>query len=804
MLDTGHVYELRIPKAGRHRTVAGYFDDIALLANAAAQWDGKAAGIYVTLNPVNPALIARAANRAKPYADTTTSDADVFRRQRLLVDVDPKRPSGIASTDAEHQAAIEKARRIREALRGMGWPEPLLIDSGNGSYLIYAIDLLNSPQALILVNGVLAALKGMFEDDAVTIDTTVGNAARIVRIPGTLNAKGDSTAERPHRRARILEGPERLDAVREDLLREVSLLGAEPAPEELKRANGSGRFDLADFMARHGLEVHREKRLDNGRVLELVTCPFDSAHTGGSAAIFEQADGKLGFRCHHNGCNGRGWRALRDHLEPGRAEGATGAAHETPKSDPPADAPPVDLPELLGEMEKLLRCYVAFASDAQVVAVVLWIVHTHIFLQFDSTPYLAITSPEKRSGKSRLLDVLELVVARAWRAVLPSEAVVFRKIAADAPTLLLDEIDAIYGPKAARDHEGLRALLNAGHRRGSKVPRCVGKDFQLVEFETYCPKALAGIGKLPDTVADRSIPIRLARRKRSEAVERFRSRAARAASAPLREQIERWGRAASLREARPALPDELDDRAADGWEPLLAIADAAGAGWPQRARQAAIDLHSDLDPESGTLGVRLLSDCREAFGQEAELFTTELIARLIALEAAPWAELPGRGGRKPLDARSLASLLRPYGIKSVNIRGGIEQQLKGYKAAAFSDAWARYISETASDPSHRPNESKDEPDQEVGAGRMFDSGTSTPDDPSQEKPSGDRNLADLGRWDGSGVPEGNADAWIAQRTAEWLAHLRRENPDADSDQARLLALDDLAVERASARAAVSD
>jgi len=157
---------------------------------------------------------------------------------------------------------------------------------------------------------------------------------------------------------------------------------------------------------------------------------------------------------------------------------------------------------LLDDVQAFLRRYVVL-TDAQATAVVLWAAHTHAIDAFEVTPFLAITSPEKRCGKTRLLDVLELLVANPWRAVMPSEAVVYRKIAADAPTLMLDETDAIFNTKNTNT-EPLRALLNAGNRRGTSVPRCVGPTQQVVNFEVFGPKALAGIGLLPDTVADRS------------------------------------------------------------------------------------------------------------------------------------------------------------------------------------------------------------------------------------------------------------------------------------------------------------
>jgi hypothetical protein len=244
----------------------------------------------------------------------------------------------------------------------------------------------------------------------------------------------------------------------------------------------------------------------------------------------------------------------------------------------------------LEQLVRFVRRFVVL-SDAQATAVALWVVHTHAF-GADASPYLAVTSAEKRSGKTRLLDVLELLVAEPWRVVMPSEAVVFRKIDADQPTLLLDEVDAIFGPKANGNAEGLRALLNAGNRRGTKVPRCVGPSQTLVTFSVFCAKALAGIGELPDTIADRAIQIRLKRRGPSETIERFRRRDVEESAATLRESARSWGaeRTEALALARPELPEELDDRAQDAWEPLLAIADAAGGSWPETSRAAALEL----------------------------------------------------------------------------------------------------------------------------------------------------------------------------------------------------------------------
>ncbi|HTF32185.1 MAG TPA: DUF3631 domain-containing protein [Myxococcota bacterium] len=371
---------------------------------------------------------------------------------------------------------------------------------------------------------------------------------------------------------------------------------------------------------------------------------------------------------------------------------------------------PPELAPLLDRVVSVLRRYVVFQKAEHAVAIALWVAHTFIFEQFDSTPYLAITSAEKRSGKTRLLDVLEAIVARAWRSVMPSEAVVYRKISQDKPTLMLDEVDAIYGPKA-REHEGLRALLNAGYRRGTTVPRCVGKsaDLELRDFEVYCPKALAGIGTLPDTIADRAIPIRLERRSRGEQVARFRQRDGTEECAPIMADLAAWAGSVDFSLAHPEIPEELGDRAADFWEPLLAIADAAGAAWPEQARSAARKLHAEQEESEASVGVRLLADIWGVFNAQDEdtIFTEDLLEALNGLEDASWGDFRGR----QLTAQGLSRLLKPYAIKPSTVRIG-EETKKGYTRAQFQLAWDRYApsssSQSCSYPSqrHSPEDSR--------------------------------------------------------------------------------------------------
>jgi uncharacterized protein DUF3631 len=267
--------------------------------------------------------------------------------------------------------------------------------------------------------------------------------------------------------------------------------------------------------------------------------------------------------------------------------------------------------EVFDSLAAFVRRFVVL-SDEQTAAVVLWIVHTHAFDAAHATGYLAITSAEKRSGKTRLLEVLELLVAVPWLTGRTTAAALVRKIAGQRPTLLLDESDAAFN--GDKDYaEALRGILNSGHRAGGCASLCVGQgvNIEVRDFPVFSPKAIAGIGSLPDTVADRAIPIRLKRRAPGETVERFRRRDVAPEAESIRDPIAEWAEAHIdvLGAARPELPAELDDRAADTWEPLLAIADLAGGDWPIRARQAAVVLSADGNTDDvDSLGVRLLSD----------------------------------------------------------------------------------------------------------------------------------------------------------------------------------------------------
>jgi hypothetical protein len=327
-------------------------------------------------------------------------------------------------------------------------------------------------------------------------------------------------------------------------------------------------------------------------------------------------------------------------------------------------------------------------SKAQATVIALWIAHTHALAASYTTPYLSITSAEKQCGKTRLLEVLSLLVANPWFTGSVSKAALVRKLDSEKPTLLLDESDAAFG-RDKEYSEALRAVLNCGHSRDGVASMCVGANFECKDFHVFCPKAIAGIGNLPDTVADRAIPIRMKRRAQSEPVERFRRRLVKVEGDQIRGRVAAWitQTVSRLKDARPALPDSLSDRQQDGCEPLLAIADVAGVGWPQSARNALLEILKGEAAEDFSIGVRLLSDIRDIFDQlQAEKFPTlDLLSALC--DANPlWLEF---SHGKPISATALGRLLKPYGIHHRKLRVGASTPW-GYGRSSFEDAWARY------------------------------------------------------------------------------------------------------------------
>jgi predicted P-loop ATPase len=320
LFGASDVVEIRVPKAGRHRTISGYFNDLeALVAEVARLEELKWPGVYWTLNPINPALLARSHNKLKSWVENTTSDADILERRWLPIDLDPKRPTGISSSHAEHEAALELARRMRLELLADGWPEPVVADSGNGAHLLCRIGLPNNPEVTDLIKRLLEALSARYSSATVTVDATTYNASRIFKAYGTTAHKGDNTEDRPHRVSRIVEAPEVITAVPVELLKQLAAQApVKPAARvvTMPPPPRTGAFDVEQFLRRHGVRFRAPVPYDGGRKFVLEECPWDPSHGAPDAAVFEGADGRLGFHCFHNSCQGRGWREFRELFEP--------------------------------------------------------------------------------------------------------------------------------------------------------------------------------------------------------------------------------------------------------------------------------------------------------------------------------------------------------------------------------------------------------------------------------------------------------------------------------------------------------
>lgn len=356
-------------------------------------------------------------------------------------------------------------------------------------------------------------------------------------------------------------------------------------------------------------------------------------------------------------------------------------------TDPELWPQPVDGSELLNEMKAVFNRFLTLA-DAAVDAVTLWAVHAHALDAFQVSPILAITSPVPECGKTTALRILSALTPRPMPTANLTPAVVFRVVEEIRPTLLVDEADSFLG----RNDE-LRGILNSGHERRFAVsPRCVGDNHEVRTFRTWAAKAIAMIGKLPPTLASRSIEIAMKRRTGEEEGEELRGDRLDEFD-PLCRRAWTWAQANlhSLRQADP--PVQLRNRAADNWRPLLAIADQAGGGWPERARLSARLLSGATIQEDDTVAIQLLARLKEIFERRDadRLSTAEILRELIADEEAP----TGPGGRD-LNSRDLARHLNGFGIGSQQVRFG-DKTLKGYFADDFADDFARYL---PADPKH--------------------------------------------------------------------------------------------------------
>ncbi len=357
-----------------------------------------------------------------------------------------------------------------------------------------------------------------------------------------------------------------------------------------------------------------------------------------------------------------------------------GIAAMLPDIEPWPDA--VGGAALLDEIYKTIRKFI-ICQDETAQAATLWIAFTWFIDKVQVAPLAIITAPEKRCGKSQLLDLIGRLSYKPLVASNISPSAIFRVIEAHKPTLLIDEADTFL-----RDNEEARGILNSGHTRQSAyVIRVVGDEHEPKQFSTWGAKAISGIGTLPDTLMDRAVLLELRRKLATESVERLRY-ADKRHFKRLAAKLARYSKdaGAAIEEARPTLPHELNDRAQDNWEPLLSIADNAGGEWPALARSAALKL-SGKDQEAVSLSAELLADIQEVFTGD-RISTRDLLEKLNADDLKPW-QTYNRG--KPMTPRQLSKRLAEYGIKAEVVRIG-HATPRGFLRPWLEDAFTRYLS----------------------------------------------------------------------------------------------------------------
>jgi hypothetical protein len=313
--EPGEVFEVRVPKT-KYGTISGYFDDTTLAASLIARENGKHQAIYMTVNPVQSALIARNANRLEHGSQTTSTDADIAKRRWFLIDLDPKRPTGISSTDGELARAEQMAVMIVEWLSSMGWPEPMIALSGNGVHLMFRTDDPNDDAARTDYECALKMLSSVFSDDYVVVDTTAFNAARVWKVYGTISAKGSSTEERPHRVAKITKLPKEFEILSRDKISAMAAPIRDAKTDEFKDMSGEYIADMVKWLADRGQTVVSGPRPmfgSEGQKWEISRCPFNHNH---SKPIVALVGNRPVFKCLHNSCQQFRWKEYREKIDP--------------------------------------------------------------------------------------------------------------------------------------------------------------------------------------------------------------------------------------------------------------------------------------------------------------------------------------------------------------------------------------------------------------------------------------------------------------------------------------------------------
>ncbi len=388
-----------------------------------------------------------------------------------------------------------------------------------------------------------------------------------------------------------------------------------------------------------------------------------------------------------------GFRSAGRILETAMPAGKTRGERPTGLQEPDLWPEAVDGAVILTSLEQTLRRFVAVTQE-QSALMALWTLFAHAHDAFEISPILAITSPDKGCGKSTALALLSALVPKPLTSANITPSAVFRVADTYQPTLLLDEADTFIS-----DSEGLRGILNSGHMRSQAyVTRVTGDDHHVCMFSTWAPKAIALIGELPPTLADRSVTIRMRRRSHGEPIERLQLHRL-GDMEDLRSMAARWAgdHVEDLRFVDPPIPGAITrDRARDNWRPLLAVADLAGGEWPARARASALTLTATSGNDT-SMGIALLEDLRALFlaRGNAKVVSEDILGHLHAMEERPWPEWRDRG---PLTARQLAGILHPFGITPSKWRQD-EVTRRGYDPSQFTDVFSRYLPPV---PPHTP------------------------------------------------------------------------------------------------------
>ncbi len=340
---------------------------------------------------------------------------------------------------------------------------------------------------------------------------------------------------------------------------------------------------------------------------------------------------------------------------------------------------------VLTDVREFIARYVVLPEPLAYDVLALWVGHTYLIDAFEVTPRLAFLSPQRGSGKTRAMDVLEMLVRGPIPAVSVTTASLFRSInqAEGRVTLLLDEVDTIFQPGNSSAEE-IRGILNGGYKRGASVMRAgsKAKNFAVEHFSVFAPVAMAGLGLLPDTLMSRSIVMRMRRRRGNEPVQSFRRRDVEAEATQLRAQLKTWADRVAIKVGVPDIPAEVTDRASEIWEPLLAVADLAGQSWAGKARVAAVAAvagSADTDDQD----IKLLAGIKTVFEEtgDGKIHTNKLLKKLGKQDLV---------FTDDLSATKLAAVLSPYGIKPSAFRVG-NKNGRGYRRADFVDAWSRYL-----------------------------------------------------------------------------------------------------------------